>query len=812
MSDQLRILEALGDELERATAADERTHGARRRRRWRPHGLSLVLLIGGLSAATVAAAATHLFGLAAPVPAPRPGDAPVEARPIASTASLAGVRSGDPGGLPDWEVRLSRSQTGQVCTAVGQLQDGRFGIVGLDRKFRELPLGSADACGSAPVGSAVQVGARAAVGRGDMTARTLVVGIAGPDVTSVALRRGTRDTPLRLGRGGAFLAVLTGLPEITRPNLQITNSSGAVRTVKLADSGDEETPDSAKDGLPWSIRSGPARNFVHPMAPNAVAPKAGTHCVEARQQLGSANLVYLAGGTGLAEPRTPIACRRAGQTDPIVATLLRLVPSTDFTEPYSYPVAPARTIAMGLASEDVVRLELRTPTGAVPVRVSPDSHAFAAVLDGRVDPARLELRARLRSGGLVTLDVENAVMLGADGRLRRPGPNPAWRDVREVIRANTQRFTREINAGSERTGPSAKDPAGGPPWAARTWTATTNRPGGSGTALQCAVFGPLVNGVVRQPSGAGVGPGPATEGLFGQSSGCTVSDLSVVKPPGRPIFYGAAPTIYVDDPTSATPKIARVTLTGVYPGVVAAEALGLPKGKQVPATVGPRGAVLAMLGPEAAEPGTNLSLRLHFRDGKTVKTDYSVFSPPKRRIEARAVDPKGGPAWGVRAWALREPRIPTSPGQLVDGRPGGLNDRTGEVIYASGVSGGATVPPTTNDPVWFEQALHPDETPSNEPAPADVARRTLPGRTVIYGAAAPGVTRVTIQTSRDVRTVRPSKPGGFFVVVYDGRFTQGRIRVIARGPGIYGVAQQRADGQPEGAPPQDGLGRRLARR
>lgn len=816
MSDQLRILDALEAEFARATEADERAHATRRRRSWRPHGLSLALLVGGLSAATVAAAAaTNLFGLADPVPAPRPGDAPVEARPLAATAALAGLRSGDPDGLPAWDVRVSRSKTGEVCTAVGQVQNGSFGIVGLDRKFRVLPLGAADACGRPPVGAAVQVGARAAVGRGSMTPRTLVVGIAGPEVRAVALRRGHRETPLALGRNGAFLAVLRGLPEVTRPHLRVTDRAGTTRAVKLADSGDVETPDPDRKAMPWAIQSGPASDLVHPLARGASrieteAPDAefvaGLTCVRARQQPSAANFAY--DGYRLAEPFTPTACRRVSDRQPLVAALRRLAPSDDGSgRGFFYPVAPARTIAIGVASPDVVRLELRTPAGARTVPIDSKTRAFAAILDGRTDPAALELRARLRNGSIAALRRENATFIGDNGRAYDPGPSrPAWRDVREVQRAFAERFTRERTPGSTQVGPAAKDPAGGPPWAARTWTAVADRPTGNGAPLQCAAFGPLVDGVVRQPRGAAARPDEASGGsLLAVSSGCALSVLARRIDPtdGSPLFLGAAPTVYVDDPASATPKIVRVTLSGVYPGVVAAEALGLPKGKQVKATVGPRGAVLAMLGPEAARPFSNLRFRLHYQDGTTVHTDYTDFSPSRRGIEARAVDPKGGPPWGVQAAAAREPRIPSFPGQIIDGRPAMLNDRTGEVSWANArsSSGNAALVPDAQHPVWFEQAGHPDGGSHDDPSPADTARRTLPGRTVIYGAAAPGVTRVTIQTPRDVRTVRPAGKGRFFLVVYDGRFTQGRIRVIADGPGIHAVEQQRADGRPDGPPP-----------
>ena len=66
------------------------------------------------------------------------------------------------------------------------------------------------------------------------------------------------------------------------------------------------------------------------------------------------------------------------------------------------------------------------------------------------------------------------------------------------------------------------------------------------------------------------------------------------------------------------------------------------------------------------------------------------------------------------------------------------------------------------------------------PAPLapQIARRTLPGRTVVKGSAPPDVVAVTIRTPRDVRTVKPV--GGFFLAVYDGAFYTGEVVATGR--------------------------------
>ena len=72
-----------------------------------------------------------------------------------------------------------------------------------------------------------------------------------------------------------------------------------------------------------------------------------------------------------------------------------------------------------------------------------------------------------------------------------------------------------------------------------------------------------------------------------------------------------------------------------------------------------------------------------------------------------------------------------------------------------------------------------------KPSPAQVARRTLPDRTIVYGRVRENVTSVTLRTPRDVRTVRPG-PGGTYLAVYDGPFYGGRVHATAhlRGGGV----------------------------
>ena len=101
-----------------------------------------------LGVAGTAAAGTY-FALRSSSIAPFAAtDTTPEQRVTPGTSRLPALRAADPDpGAPPWTVRVSRSAAGLQCSTVGQVQDGAFGLVGLDGAFRTLPEANADACG-----------------------------------------------------------------------------------------------------------------------------------------------------------------------------------------------------------------------------------------------------------------------------------------------------------------------------------------------------------------------------------------------------------------------------------------------------------------------------------------------------------------------------------------------------------------------------------------------------------------------------------------------------------------------------------------
>ena len=200
--------------------------------------LALVLVLAG------AATAAILITRGAPLPAANSRDLQSQGVPLAATARLAGLDAPDPrAGEPPWDIRLSRTAAGETCTAVGQVLGSQFGIVGLDHVFRALPLGGVDACGVAAPEGPLLAGARVFVGADPSQARTVINGVAGPDVRSVTVVRARRPAATAARTGGQFHHGLPGLcrgspaPDRARDARRPQSFDRAVAVLRLRSGG-----------------------------------------------------------------------------------------------------------------------------------------------------------------------------------------------------------------------------------------------------------------------------------------------------------------------------------------------------------------------------------------------------------------------------------------------------------------------------------------------------------------------------------------------------------------------------------------------
>jgi hypothetical protein len=110
---------------------------------------------------------------------------------------IASVRAPAAGAQPAWAVRVSRPKPATVCVTVGQVRARKLGLAGADGRFRELPIGTADAC------SAESALAARPLERGGI----VLGGVAGDRLRSVRIQEGGAPVEIPHSREGAFVYV-----------------------------------------------------------------------------------------------------------------------------------------------------------------------------------------------------------------------------------------------------------------------------------------------------------------------------------------------------------------------------------------------------------------------------------------------------------------------------------------------------------------------------------------------------------------------------------------------------------------------------
>ena len=715
MSDRPAILDELGRELVRAARADE-ARGTRARRVGRAPRTFVIGLLALLGLAAVAAAATLILGRGDPIPAPPPGLVPVELQPVPGTARLNGLDVRDPDGGPAWDVRTSRGRTGSICATVGQVHDGRLGLLGLDRRFRELPAGAADTCSREQSTGATLAGARAFRGGGRLGSLTVLSGVAAPSVRSAVAIADGRTTRMRLGPGHAFLAVLPGLPEELRPRVVLTEASGKRTTLRFADSGEFIAGDPS-GGSPWTLDYSMGRD--------------GLRCVRARRELGPDSGEFV---------RAPKRCGPRGEP---FAAIRRFVPGNlgppargvprDFT--FSWGAHPARTVVWGFTPQTHSAVVLTGAGAPRRVRVDPGGPrrpypsgagslpggrgGFLAVLDGRVDPRRLR----------VTVDgrrLDPARNLDPIGRSIGREPVPAWRSVAAAAGKLRAARTVAIVPGSMTISRRAADPGGGPGWALRSWTirlGASSRQPSANAPRACFAIGIARDGRLVEPLPGGR---RRTVGTAAKDRVCPRPDLLAA---GAGILEART---YVDDADAPDPRPVHVVVAGLLgDGSRGAELLGAGAARKL--DLGRHGTFLVVLGPQHA--GAPLRVRTRGRDGVRRTTrllrSYGDRCIPTPGQSVRVADPDGGPSWTTgRGRAGRHACRYT--GRAIGDRVATLPEGANWVLFdaPAGISF-TRRPRASNRPLALHvtgpvfAALAPAA--PGAPSPAQVARRTLRG-------------------------------------------------------------------------------------
>jgi hypothetical protein len=365
--------------------------------------LRTLLLAAALLAVTAgtAAAGTLLALRGSAIPAPQA--VPPEQTPVPSTSRVSVIRAADPAsGVPPWTIRVARSQTGLVCSTVGQVSGGRFGLVGLDGRFRAIADGVSDSCGAERQGAASLIGARVfdAARRADV--RTVVSGVGGSALRRVEVQTvsGRRRVPVV---GGAFAVVLRGYPE-----------DDAIRATLTFASGRREVHDFGRS--PYAVPDplgGPAWRTTAFMLSGDGRSCASFHWARAVR----------------GAPQSPGVCGDLGagrHRHGWYFAVRRIEPGTG--GPPFEPVGegawgdhPARTAVWGGVGEDVAAISVQVadqPPRAVEL---PANRVFLALFSPRVDPASLTVRLKLEDGRTVVARGSTGLV---DHQLPAPPPGP----------------------------------------------------------------------------------------------------------------------------------------------------------------------------------------------------------------------------------------------------------------------------------------------------------------------------------------------------------------------------------------------------
>jgi hypothetical protein len=740
------VLDALGAELDRAIARDS-ARRVPRIRALRPITLAVILTL--LAAGAAAAASYILTG--SPIPGARAQDVPPEATPLSETARLMGLDAPDPvGGLP-WDMRVSRSRTGTLCTAVGQVAGGKLGIVGLDGRFRALAQLGNDTCGEDPGGVPALLGARVfdAPRRDDV--RTVVNGVAGSGVTAVVIEGPGEPRELELGPGGSFLTVYAGYPEDVSPVVRFSRRGAADRTIALAAVDRPQAPDP-EGGAPWAVsaewRAGGAR--------------AGQTCAQVRRER-SREPAF--GGVSY-----PVCgdLRR----DPFffeLAPLPRAVEVRDPLQTFPWGLGAPRTMLWGAARPDVERIAVVGPAGRTELDLSAPSPGFVAAFPAGTRPADLTVEVTL-AGGEVRRLVGPQNLRDADGRriapqLREPVPIPKSLRPRPAAPGSEPPWLTPDRE-SVRIARRLADPAGGADWAVRTFDA---RGRGDGRRLRCAQLGRLEGRELVRPVGGG------RIALDDPAAACIAPGDNRRREPVSRI------ETFVDDPRSYAPRpLATIVWGTAGPSARRVQVAG-PAGER-PLPLGAGGAFVAIYPPHLT--ARDLVVRTTYDDGhrhsvERFRSERWAVEPGSERIEARAPDPDGGPPYGLLVWRTARGALCREEGRVLGDTVGTFDTRTSIFhpypVDEGGSCGATPERLTRSQPLAFSVGSAPGEADTESAR----IRRTLPGRTMISGSAHPDVREVTIHTPRDVRTLRPAGRGRSFLAVYDGEFFSGTITLTA---------------------------------
>lgn len=380
----------------RAAARSSAPAPGRVRSRWprRPPLRSLLLAAALLVLLAGTAAGGTLLALRGSV-IPAPDAVPPEQTPAPGTSRVAPIRAADPQhGLLPWTIRVAQSETGLLCSTVGQVDpsDGAFGLVGLDGRFRKIAEGVSDSCGVVRDGGVTLIGARVFDAPRRPDVRTVVSGVADrraiARVEVTTTPGGTRAVPLN---DGMFVVALRGYPE-----------DAGLRVTVVEKDGKREVHDFGRSA------------FVTPDPLGGPAWKVQAFMVGAE---GNSCVSFTFARAARDAPRSPSACGDLG--DPlhrtgffVAARALRPGLKERAGTPWAsnWGDGPRRTAVWGAVGEDVRAVTV----GGHPVPIAP-SRTFLVVDPPSVDPASVVTRITYKNGKAETVKGSARLQPGSAG-------------------------------------------------------------------------------------------------------------------------------------------------------------------------------------------------------------------------------------------------------------------------------------------------------------------------------------------------------------------------------------------------------------
>jgi hypothetical protein len=409
--------------------------------------------------------------------------------------------------------------------------------------------------------------------------------------------------------------------------------------------------------------------------------------------------------------------------------------------------------------------------------------------------ALLAVLAGLAAGIAAALLIPTTRAQNAGGATSSAPPiDPGSATVVRVARARPVPGDVEIRPdGPVRIEARAADPLGGPDWAVRVFpaervTRARSRRAGVDPVIGrplCAQLGRIHDGRFGWLEADGTfRPLPVgAQGGAISTCGSRTPDLN-----GVPTLDAVSP---ITDPAAPAARVRSTVAWGIAGSAARTVALYVA-GRAVTPDPTAHGAFVVAVGPEVSQQAIRGTATYAGGRRRTLGHRVPGRMAGPQRLAARAPDPNGGLPFAMTVSRGDGGRFCTgSGGRVVGDRVGGVD--FARDLLVEGASGGyGCSGPADGAQLRRLYQQHPvllgwsggtgdlAAEGGDTGATGRIARRTQRGRTTFTGTAAPGVVAVTLATPRDVRTLIPSGPTRALIVVYDGGFPTGEVKVIAR--------------------------------